>query len=116
MPGGPLTIKWMSECTDRLLDWLEQNVQKRHLLFSNSQEDANKESRKKGQAKSSKVTIHGEIAQFVFSGDRDPVICSTLKANPGRFAKAVDNHIASKNTVNLVQHWVILELVSLLTN
>ncbi|EGO19558.1 hypothetical protein SERLADRAFT_443023 [Serpula lacrymans var. lacrymans S7.9] len=60
-----------------------------------AKEDANKESRKKDQAKSSKVTIHGEIAQFVFSGDRDPVIHSTLKANPGRFAKAVDNHIAS---------------------
>ncbi|EGO05126.1 hypothetical protein SERLA73DRAFT_68764 [Serpula lacrymans var. lacrymans S7.3] len=40
MSGGPLTIKWTSE---------------------HSQEDANQESRKKGQAKSSKVTIHEEI-------------------------------------------------------
>ncbi|EGO20381.1 hypothetical protein SERLADRAFT_411240 [Serpula lacrymans var. lacrymans S7.9] len=87
MSGGPLTIEWTSERIDCLLDWLEQNVQKRHLLFSDSQEDANKESRKKGQAKPSKVTIHGEIAQFVFSGDRDPIIHSTLKANPGRLEK-----------------------------
>ncbi|EGN91780.1 hypothetical protein SERLA73DRAFT_157390 [Serpula lacrymans var. lacrymans S7.3] len=57
MSGGPLTIEWTSERIDCLLDWLEQNVQKRHLLFSDSQEDANKESRKKGQAKPSKSCI-----------------------------------------------------------
>ncbi|EGN91513.1 hypothetical protein SERLA73DRAFT_80381 [Serpula lacrymans var. lacrymans S7.3] len=75
-------IKWTADHTDRLLDWLEQNVKKRHLLFSDSQEDATKESRKKGQAKSSKVVLHGELAQYVFGVESDPAICATLKSDP----------------------------------
>ncbi|EGO19322.1 hypothetical protein SERLADRAFT_479764, partial [Serpula lacrymans var. lacrymans S7.9] len=88
-------IKWTADRTDRLLDWLEQNVEKRRLLFSDSQEDATKESRKKGQAKSSKVVLHGELAQYVFGVESDPTICATLKSDPVRYTKAVDNHLSS---------------------
>ncbi|EGN92184.1 hypothetical protein SERLA73DRAFT_173042, partial [Serpula lacrymans var. lacrymans S7.3] len=88
-------IKWTADRTDRLLDWLEQNVEKRHLLFSDSQEDATKESRKKGQAKSSNMVLHGELAQYVFGVESDPTICATLKSDPARYTKAVDNHLSS---------------------
>ncbi|EGO20026.1 hypothetical protein SERLADRAFT_411443 [Serpula lacrymans var. lacrymans S7.9] len=82
-PQGRFKVKWTPERTDCLVDWLEQNIEQRCLLFLDSQQDASKEGRKKGQAKFSKVVIH----------DRDTSICAAFKSNPAKFSKAVDNHL-----------------------
>ncbi|EGO23841.1 hypothetical protein SERLADRAFT_416161 [Serpula lacrymans var. lacrymans S7.9] len=51
------------------------------------QENATKESRKKGQAKSSKVVLHRELVQYVFGVESDPTIRAILKSDPARLKK-----------------------------
>ncbi|EGN93327.1 hypothetical protein SERLA73DRAFT_156506 [Serpula lacrymans var. lacrymans S7.3] len=75
------------------LNWLDQNAQERHFIFSDSKEDADKEGRQKAQSKTKKILCYGAITAFVFNENENPAVRVDFKADPNKYAKAVDNHL-----------------------
>ena len=94
--AAPLRIGWGTARTDRLLDWLENNVEDQQRLFSDSAQDAKDENRRRRTAKSVKTTFYAKIAEYVFSVDEDVKVRDDLHAHgTKRYVKAVENQIAS---------------------
>ena len=93
--GGALRIMWSESRTERLLEWLENNVEDRQRLFSDSAQDAKEEKRRPRTAKSGKSSLHTKIANYVFSADEDARVRDDVNAHgPQIFAKVVENRIA----------------------
>src|SRR5712691_4560273 len=94
--AAPLRIGWGTARTDRLLDWLENNVEDQQRLFSDSAQDAKDENRRRRTAKSVKTTFYAKIVEYVFSVDEDVKVRDDLHAHgTKRYVKAVENQIAS---------------------
>lgn len=93
--SGPRRVSWTSNRTDRLLDWLEQNVEDRHKLFSDSAQDAREENRRRRTAKNVKTGFYLKMAEYIFSIDEDERIRDDIKTNGAKkYCKAVENRIA----------------------
>ena len=90
---GPC-VHWDSPRTDRLIEWLENNVEDRQWLFSDSAQDAKEEKRRRCVAKNVKTSFHVKMADYVFSADDDMNIRDDFRENGVKYAKAVKNHIA----------------------
>lgn len=92
---GP-AISWTKDIsrTDRLIDWLEQNVADRQKLFSDSSQDAKSEGRKQRVANGSKSKYHQLIATAVFSVDADAKVREDYEASPTKYIKAIENRLA----------------------
>lgn len=93
-PGVP-RIYWDKDTsrTERLLDWLTNNPDDRHKLFSDSTQVANEEGRPKKKAKTSKAQYYAKMAHAVFSVDADAKVREHFKSSPGRYARTVENYI-----------------------
>lgn len=93
--SGP-SVSWAKDIsrTERLIDWLEQNVIDRQKLFSDSSQDAKKENRKQRVANGSKSKYHLLIAAAVFSIDADPKVREDFQGNSTKYGKAVENRLA----------------------
>jgi len=87
-------VKWNSQRTERLVEWLENNVEDRQQLFSNLAQDAKDESRRPRVAKSPKTVYHIKMANYIFSVDDNENVKDDLKANGVKYSKAVENRIA----------------------
>lgn len=95
LKAGAPRVLWNSNRTERLVEWLENNVEDRQRLFSDSAQDAKEENRRRRTAKSVKTGFYIKIAEYVFSADEDARIRDDLKENGAkRYAKAVENRIA----------------------
>ena len=66
-----MRIIWSEPCMERLVEWLEENVEDCQRLFSDSAQDAKEEKHCPRTAKSGKVIFHTKIANYVFSVDED---------------------------------------------
>lgn len=73
------------------MTWLEDNPEKRLILFSDSTEDAKAQGRKKKVGKSGKGVTYGEAATFVFGADELASVRASLKTKPEKYSKAVEN-------------------------
>ena len=87
-------VKWNSQRTERLVKWLENNVEDHQQLFSDSAQDAKDESHHPRVAKNPKTVYHVKMANYVFLVDEDENIKDDLKANRVKYSKAVENRIA----------------------
>ncbi|KAH9052850.1 hypothetical protein EDB87DRAFT_1549759, partial [Lactarius vividus] len=86
-------VLWDDACTDRLVDWLEDNPMDRQKLFSDSSHDTKKENRPHCVAKGSKSAFHAKMAEYIFSVDTDPKVCEEIKGGRKKYTKAVENRI-----------------------
>ena len=72
---------------------MENNPVERQKLFSDSNQAAKEQDRKKVTGKTPKSFWYQKIAEHVFSVDEDPATCSDFQLSPGWYAKSVDNLI-----------------------
>jgi len=87
-------VIWNAKRTELLVEWLENNVEDRQRLFSDSAHDAREENRRPRTAKSVKTSFHVKMAAYIFSVDEDAKVRDDLKARGAkRYAKAVENRI-----------------------
>jgi hypothetical protein len=94
LKAGAPRVLWTSDRTERLVEWLENNVEDHQRLFSDSAQDAKEEKRRRRTAKSVKTSFYIKIAEYVFSADKDVRIRDDLKEHGGkRYAKTVENRI-----------------------
>lgn len=92
--GGILRVLWNDARTDRLVDWLENNVEDRQRLFSDSSQDAKDENRRRRTAKNVKTSFHIKMANYIFSLDEDAKTRDDLRTNGAKkYAKSVENRI-----------------------
>ncbi|KAJ7200312.1 hypothetical protein GGX14DRAFT_660145, partial [Mycena pura] len=91
--GQPVRITWNSLRIERALDWLENNVDERVKLFSDSTQDATAQGRKKKTSKGTKNAHYLKMSDYVFSTDPDKAVRSDFKRDPGRYAKSAENCI-----------------------
>ena len=88
-------IIWNESRTERLVEWLEDNVEDRQRLFSDSAQDAKEEKRRPRTAKSGKHSFHIKIANYVFSADEDAKVRDDVNTHGAQmFAKVIENRIA----------------------
>ncbi|KAJ7157566.1 hypothetical protein C8R43DRAFT_826483, partial [Mycena crocata] len=92
---GAARVSWDKDPTraERLLDWLETNVDDRIKLFSDSTQDAAQEGRKKKKGKTPKIAYYKMIAEKVFSVDADESLRADYQKKPIRYARSVENYI-----------------------
>ena len=89
-----LVVKWDEDRTNRLLDWLDQNPDDRHRLFSDSTAAAKQEGRRKVTAKGNKARYHEALAKAVFgSPDEESSLRSWYLKEPGKFTSSVINYL-----------------------
>jgi hypothetical protein len=81
--------------TDRLIDWLDEHPTERHMLFSDSTQDARAEGRRQDVGKTPKSAYHAMIAAHVFGNDQNPEYKNHYLANPGKFTKSVADRITT---------------------
>ena len=87
-------VKWNSQHTEQLVEWLENNIEDRQRLFSDLAQDAKDESCCPCVAKSPKTVYHVKMANYIFSVDDNENVKDDLKANRVKYSKAVENCIA----------------------
>jgi hypothetical protein len=91
--SGPC-ILWDAPRTDRLIEWLENNVEDHQRLFSDSAKDAKKQKCRVQTAKNTKTGFHLKMAEYIFSVDDDVRVRDDLKAHgPKKYVKTVENRI-----------------------
>ena len=89
-----LCIMWNANCTDQLVEWLEDNVEDHQRLFSDSAQDAKEQNHHPRTAKGSKTSFHVKMAEYILSIDKDEKVRDDIRANGGRkYAKAIENRI-----------------------
>ena len=88
-------IMWDDQHTERLVSWLENNVEDRQRLFSDSAQDAKEDKHRHHTAKNVKPTFHVKMAQYIFSVDEDAQVRDDLKVHGTKYAKAVENRITT---------------------
>jgi len=86
-------VKWNSQHTEWLVEWLENNIEDCQQLFSDLAQDAKDESHHPCIAKSLKTVYHVKMANYIFSVNDDENVKDDLKANRVKYSKAVENHI-----------------------
>ena len=93
----PARVVWdkYSECTERLLDFLDTHLEVAIKLFSNSTQTAKSEGHYKLTTKSNKAAGYLQVADGIFSIDNDPGVRADFVINPSKYAKAVDNYITN---------------------
>ncbi|KAJ7230423.1 hypothetical protein GGX14DRAFT_384370 [Mycena pura] len=79
--GQSVRITWNSQRIERALDWLENNVDERMKLFSDSTQDATAQGQKKKTSKGTKNAHYPKRLR------------SDFKRDPGRYAKSAENCI-----------------------
>jgi hypothetical protein len=90
-------ITWNLPRTDRLVKWLENNVEDRQNLFSDSTQDAKEGKRRRRATKGTKTCIHVKMADYIFSVDEDVTIRDDVKVHGAKnYAKVVENRIAMR--------------------
>jgi hypothetical protein len=88
-------IIWGPTRTERLVEWLENNVEDRQRLFSDSAQDAREDNRRRRTAKNVKMTFYIKIAEYVFSADEDAKVRDELRTHGlKRYGKSVENRIS----------------------
>ncbi len=93
---APLHVVWNATRTNRLLDWLENNVEDHQRLFSDSSQDARDENRHLCMAKNVKTMFYVKIADYVFSIDEDVKVRDNLRMHGAKkYSKTVENCIAT---------------------
>jgi hypothetical protein len=89
-------ISWSDPSrTSRLIDWLDQYPRERHMLFSDSAQDASAEGRRQDVGKTQKSTYHAMIAQYVFINDQNPDYVRLYHEHPAKFTKSVADRITT---------------------
>jgi len=92
--AAPPHLLWNSKRTDRLVQWLEDNVEDCQQLFSDLAQDAKEGGRRCCTAKTSKTSFHLRMAEYIFSVDEDEKIRDYVKLHGAKgYVKAVENHI-----------------------
>jgi hypothetical protein len=93
----PARIVWdkYPERTERLLDYLDARPDVALKLFGDSTQAAKSDGRSKLTAKSNKAAAYLQLAEAIFSIDKDGAVRADFAANPNKYAKAVDNYIAN---------------------
>ncbi|KAJ7163659.1 hypothetical protein C8R46DRAFT_902539, partial [Mycena filopes] len=91
--SGGIHIRWNDTRIERVIDWLEINVDDRHKLFSDSLKDTAEEQRKKHVAKGSKFVYYTAIAKAVFRVNDDEKIRDACKEKLEDLAKSTENVI-----------------------
>jgi hypothetical protein len=91
---GPQRVHWNDPRTNLLIDWLQDNPDDRHRLFSDSVQNAKNENRARRVAKGVKSVFHAKIARFVFSLDPDEGVRADLDKDLSKYTKAVENRLA----------------------
>ena len=87
-------VQWNLRRTERLVDWLENNVEDHQRLFSNLAQDAKAEKRPCITAKGVKTNFHIKIAEYVFSLDENESVRAHVEEHGGKkFVKAIENCI-----------------------
>jgi hypothetical protein len=78
------------------MQMLDEDDSFRLKLFSgNSTSDAKAEEQKKVQGKSTKMSLWGDLARFVFSSRKVTVdLCDQYKADPAHFASSTKQYFA----------------------
>ena len=77
--------------TDRIIEWLTNNVNDRISLFSDNVQNASAEGRRLKKSKTSKLFYYRKIANFIF--EADPEEKDNYALEPDKYAKSVENHI-----------------------
>lgn len=77
--------------TDRIIDWLIDNVDDRIRLFSDNVQDASAEGRRIRTSKASKIVYYRKIAKAIFANDKEEK--DNYARDPERYAKSIENHI-----------------------
>jgi len=91
---GIFCVQWNLQCTERLVDWLENNVKDCQRLFSDSALDAKAEKQPHITAKGVKTNFHIKIAEYVFSLDKNKSVRAHVEEHGGKkYVKAIENHI-----------------------
>jgi len=92
--AGPPRILWNANRTERLIQWLEDNVEDRQRLFSGSAQDAREENRPRLTAKSVKTDFHLRMAEYIFLVDEDERVRDDVKLHGAKgYTKVVENRI-----------------------
>ena len=93
----PARVVWdkYPERTERLLDFLDTHPDVAIKLFGDSTQAAKSEGRSKLTAKSNKGAAYLQLADGIFSIDRDAAVRADFGNNPNKYAKAVDNYITN---------------------
>ena len=92
--AGPPRILWNANRTERLIQWLEDNVEDRQRLFSDSAQDAREENRPRLTAKSVKTNFHLRMAEYIFLVDEDERVRDDVKLHGAKgYTKVVENRI-----------------------
>ena len=93
----PARVVWdkYPERTERLLDFLDTHPDVAIKLFGDSTQTAKSEGRSKLTAKSNKAAAYLQVADGIFSVDRDAGVWADFVTNPNKYAKAVDNYITN---------------------
>jgi len=94
-PKAPNCVTWNSLRTDRLVEWLKNNVEDCQRLFSDLAQDAKKQKRRILTAKKSgKTDFHVKMANYIFSVNNNMKVRDDLRVNRVvKYAKAVKNRI-----------------------
>ena len=93
----PARVVWdkYPERTERLLDFLDTHPDVAIKLFGDSTQTAKSEGHSKLTAKSNKAATYLQVADGIFSVDRDAGVRADFATNPNKYAKAVDNYITN---------------------
>jgi hypothetical protein len=94
---APTRVIWdkYPERTERLLDYLDANPDVAIKLFGDSTKAAKSEGHIKLTAKSNKGAAYLQVADGIFSIDKDEAVRRDFSVNPNKYAKAVDNYITN---------------------
>ena len=88
-------IQWSDFRTDRLIDWLEQHPTERHMLFSDSTQDARAEGRRTDVGKTAKTMYYALIADQIFANDQNADYVKHYFLNKSKFAESVGDRLAT---------------------
>ncbi|KAJ7351345.1 hypothetical protein DFH08DRAFT_957668 [Mycena albidolilacea] len=94
---APARISWTKDLSrsDRLMTYIDTNVQERTRHFSDSTKAAHDEERDPTAGKTTKMGFYAKIADAVFSVDADAKVRKDFKSNPDKYAKSVENYLNS---------------------
>jgi len=89
-----LHIMWNVNCTNQLVEWLEDNIEDHQRLFSDSAQDTKEQNCCPCTAKGSKTSFYIKMAEYILLIDKDKKVRDNIRANRERkYTKAVENCI-----------------------
>jgi hypothetical protein len=87
--------------TDRIIEWLTNNVEDRISLFSDVQDASTKGRQTRTIAKASKMSFYRKIARAIFEDDAEEK--DSYARDPERYAKSVENRLRGYAITNFHQ-------------